>query len=60
MTEAAIAAARRAFDAGGWSQISAKERSSVLLKVADLIEAKVDRIAVQETLVSDVSAYGSK
>ncbi len=52
VTEAAIAAARKAFDAGKWSRISAKERSAVLLKVADLIEANVERIAVQETLES--------
>lgn len=51
-TEAAIEAARRAFDTGVWSRISAKERAAVLLKVADLIEANVDRIAVQETLES--------
>ncbi|MEM1236425.1 MAG: aldehyde dehydrogenase family protein [Pseudomonadota bacterium] len=51
-TEAAIKAARRAFDAGVWSRISAKERATVLLKVADLIEANVERIAVQETLES--------
>ncbi len=51
-TEAAIAAARRTFDAGVWSRISAKERAAVLLKVAGLIEANVERIAVQETLES--------
>ena len=51
-TQAAIAAARQAFDAGIWSRISGKERANVLLKVADLIEANVDRIAVQETLES--------
>jgi len=52
VTEAAIAAARRSFDSGVWSRISGKERAAVLLKVADLIEANVDRIAVQETLES--------
>jgi acyl-CoA reductase-like NAD-dependent aldehyde dehydrogenase len=51
-TNAAIAAARKAFDAGLWSRISGKERAAVLLKVADLIEANVERIAVQETLES--------
>ncbi|MBB5515372.1 acyl-CoA reductase-like NAD-dependent aldehyde dehydrogenase [Rubricella aquisinus] len=51
-TEAAIAAARRSFDAGVWSRISGKARATVLLKVADLIEANVERIAVQETLES--------
>jgi acyl-CoA reductase-like NAD-dependent aldehyde dehydrogenase len=51
-TNAAIAAARRAFDAGDWSRISGKARATVLLKVADLIEANVERIAVLETLES--------
>ncbi len=51
-TGAAIAAARRTFDAGTWSRASGKSRAAVLLKVADLIEANVDRIAVQETLES--------
>ena len=51
-TEAAIAAARAAFDDGRWSRISAKARAAVLLKVADLIEANVDRFALLETLES--------
>ena len=49
---AAIAAARGAFDAGDWSRAPAKTRASVLLRVADLIEANVDRIALLETLES--------
>ncbi len=51
-TELAVAAARNAFDAGVWSRISGKDRAAVLLRVADLIEANVERIAVQETLES--------
>ncbi|MDP4031884.1 MAG: aldehyde dehydrogenase family protein [Pseudorhodobacter sp.] len=51
-TEAAIAAARSTFDAGIWSRISGKARAAVLLKVADLIEANVARIARLETLES--------
>lgn len=50
--EAAIKAARIAFDSGVWSRISAKERAAVLLKVADLIEANVERMALLETLES--------
>ncbi len=50
--EAAIAAARRAFDSGCWSALSGKSRAAVLLKVADLIEANVDRMAIIETLES--------
>jgi betaine-aldehyde dehydrogenase len=51
-TEAAIAAARRAFDDGRWSSLSGKARAAVLLRMADLIEADVERIALFETLES--------
>ncbi|SOC82278.1 Acyl-CoA reductase [Ensifer adhaerens] len=50
--ERAIAAARKAFDAGIWSRVSGKERATVLLKVADLIEANAERMAILETLES--------
>jgi betaine-aldehyde dehydrogenase len=50
--QAAIAAARTAFDDGRWSRLSGKARATVLLKVADLIEANVDRMALLETLES--------
>lgn len=59
-TDAAIKAARRAFDAGIWSRISGRERAAVLLRVADLIEANVDRIALQETLESGKPISQSK
>ncbi len=51
-TLAAIAAARAAFDKGVWSGQSGKARATVLLRVADLIEANTDRIARLETLES--------
>lgn len=51
-TNAAIAAARKAFDDGRWSRLSGKARATVLLKVADLIEKNVERIATLETLES--------
>lgn len=49
-TEAAIAAAREAFDDGRWSELSGKDRSTLLLKVADLIDRDRERIARVETL----------
>ncbi|MGA0541795.1 aldehyde dehydrogenase family protein [Neotabrizicola sp. VNH66] len=49
-TEAAIAAARAAFDSGVWSRASGKDRATVLLKVADLIEANVERMTLLECL----------
>ena len=50
--EAAITAARKAFDDGRWSQLSGKARATLLLRVADLIEANVERMALMETLES--------
>ena len=46
--DAAVAAAKAAFAA--WSRLPGKARAAVLLKVADLIEANVERMAVLETL----------
>lgn len=51
-TNAAIMAARTAFDDGRWSQLSGKARAAVLNKVADLIEVNTERLAVLETLES--------
>ncbi|MBF9049711.1 aldehyde dehydrogenase family protein [Roseobacter sp. HKCCD9010] len=51
-TEAAIAAARRAFDAGDWAFSSGADRAKILLRVADLIDEKRDQIALIETLES--------
>ncbi|MDQ2064949.1 aldehyde dehydrogenase family protein [Xinfangfangia sp. CPCC 101601] len=51
-TEAAIAAARAAFDDGRWSGLSGKARATVLFRVADLIEKNVERLALLETLES--------
>lgn len=51
-TEAAIKSARAAFDDGRWSGLSAKDRAAVLNRVADLIEANEERLAVIETLES--------
>ncbi len=49
-TEAAIAAARRAFDDGGWSSTSSRERGDLLLKLADLLERDTDEVARMEAL----------
>lgn len=48
--DAAIAAARAAFDDGRWSRLTGKARAAVLLRVADLIEARAEPMALIETL----------
>jgi len=50
--DAAISAARRAFDEGHWSRSSGKDRAAYLLKIADLIDRDRKRIALMETLES--------
>jgi len=49
---AAIKAARHAFDDGRWSGLSGKDRAAVLMRVADLIEANAEALALMETLES--------
>lgn len=46
----AVAAARRAFDSGVWSRLAPAGRKAVLLRLADLIEAHGDELALLETL----------
>lgn len=46
----AVAAARAAFEAGLWSQQAPAKRKAVLLRLADLIDAHGDELALLETL----------
>ncbi len=46
----AVVAARRAFDAGPWSKMSAAERGRLLYRLADLLERNQDELAALETL----------
>jgi betaine-aldehyde dehydrogenase len=46
--DAAVKAARAAFDGGVWSDAAASARAKVLYKIAELIRADVDRLATLE------------
>ncbi len=46
----AVAAARRAFESGAWSRRSPAARKAVLLRLADLIDANVEELALLESL----------
>ena len=48
--DAAVAAARHAFDHGGWPQMPAAARRKILLKIADLLEADSVRLAEVEVI----------
>ncbi|HKN55690.1 MAG TPA: aldehyde dehydrogenase family protein, partial [Amycolatopsis sp.] len=49
-TEAAIAAARRAFDDGAWPGTPAGQRGDLLLRAADLLDADAEAFARAESL----------
>lgn len=48
--DAAVAAARRAFEAGPWSRISPADRSRLVWKLGDLLEQHADEFAELEAL----------
>ncbi|MEO1092196.1 MAG: aldehyde dehydrogenase family protein [Pseudomonadota bacterium] len=50
--QAAVAAARHAFDEGTWPRATAAERSRLLHRTADLAEARLDEIARLDVLES--------
>lgn len=56
--EKAIRAARKAFDEGPWSKMSAKDRSKLLLKAARILERRAEEFSVIETLECGKN-YGS-
>ena len=43
--DAAVSAARRAFDEGPWPRMSADERAALLIKLADNLQARADEFA---------------
>ena len=48
--DAAVASARKAFEAGHWSRMAPQERRKVLLRFSELILAQRDELATLETL----------
>ncbi|MEJ8851203.1 aldehyde dehydrogenase family protein [Variovorax rhizosphaerae] len=48
--DAAVVAARRAFESSTWSGISPHERTRLLLRIADAVERNAKELAVLETL----------
>ncbi|HET7616469.1 MAG TPA: aldehyde dehydrogenase family protein, partial [Bacillales bacterium] len=48
--DAAVAAARKAFEGGPWAKMSAAERSRLIYKLADLMEENKEELAQLDTL----------
>lgn len=53
----AVAAARKAFERGAWPDMTPMERSQILWRIADLIEANIDELAELETLDQGKALY---
>ncbi|GAB5486912.1 MAG: aldehyde dehydrogenase family protein [Parasphingorhabdus sp.] len=53
----AVVAARTAFENGPWPAMTPMERSQILWKIADLIEANIDELAELETLDQGKALY---
>src|SRR6202167_1602831 len=48
--DGAVKAARKAFDSGPWSRLTASERGKLVWKLADLLEEHIEEFATLETL----------
>ena len=48
--DAAVQAAKKAFEDGRWSKLPPKDRSNALLRLADLLETRIEDFARAETL----------
>ncbi len=48
--DAAVAAARTAFESGVWSRIAPRERKRVLLRLAELVDAHREELALTDAL----------
>ena len=48
--DVAVKAARKAFDSGPWSRLTASERGRLVWKLADLLEQHIEEFATLETL----------
>jgi acyl-CoA reductase-like NAD-dependent aldehyde dehydrogenase len=48
--DAAVAAARRVFEAGHWSRMAPRARKAIMIRFGDLIEEHLEELALLETL----------
>jgi aldehyde dehydrogenase (NAD+) len=58
--DAAVKAARTAFNHKSWSQMSARDRSKLLWKVGDLIMKNADELALMETMDNGKPIFESR
>src|SRR5436309_3759759 len=57
--DAAVAAARKAFDSGPWPKLSAHERGRIVWRLGDLITKNLDELAKLESLCTGKTMFDS-
>ena len=58
--EAAVAAAKTAFDKGPWPKMLPRERARILNKIADIVESRKDELAAMESFDSGLPITQAK
>ena len=58
--EAAVAAAKKAFDKGPWPKMLPRERARILNKIADIVESRKDELAAMESFDSGLPITQAK
>jgi acyl-CoA reductase-like NAD-dependent aldehyde dehydrogenase len=58
--DAAVEAARRAFESGPWAEMSASDRGRLLWKLGDLIEQHIEELSTLETLDNGKPIFESR
>ncbi|GGC33037.1 5-carboxymethyl-2-hydroxymuconate semialdehyde dehydrogenase [Brevibacterium sp. H602] len=58
--EAAVAAAKQAFDEGPWPRMLPRERARILNKIADIVESRKDELAAMESFDSGLPITQAK
>jgi aldehyde dehydrogenase (NAD+) len=58
--DSAVRSARATFESDGWRKLSARRRGAILLKAADLLDARLPEVAKLETLQNGKPVFESK
>jgi len=58
--DAAVAAARRAYESGPWAEMSARERGRIIWRIGELLRENVEEVAILETLDNGKPIFESR
>jgi len=58
--DAAVAAARQAYDSGPWSEMPARERGRIIWRIGELLRENVEEVAILETIDNGKPIFESR